>query len=257
MRIQKGYKPTHHRANARYRGVTEHAQYTNFVLESAHDLLLLSQIKTGEEKVAKAGHEKEIHQNFISVMNGDGDVGKTNLFTASTMQKIDRNRTVQVPALGSWDLLNGCVRTVSGAGFKLASNGLKDPVGAYSRLYVEPGDRVYLRMKVRSTSGAADFTFGSNNMRIAPGVTGNTKKISLPANGEFVYVDHTLQFGYPETVNLNINVHQKPSVLKAADIEVRDLEVFYIEETPISVASYHTVIKPALDEIEEKINSIR
>lgn len=47
MRITKTFKPSFHKANARYRGVTEHSQYTNFVLESAHDLLLLSGIATG------------------------------------------------------------------------------------------------------------------------------------------------------------------------------------------------------------------
>lgn len=59
MKIEKKYKPSFHKANARYRGVTELSQYTNFVLESAHDLLLLGNITEGNEATHKDGHKKK------------------------------------------------------------------------------------------------------------------------------------------------------------------------------------------------------
>lgn len=257
MRIEKKYKPSFHKANARYRGVTELSQYTNFVLESAHDLLLLGHITEGNEATNKDGHKKEMYNNFVSIMTGDREVGKSNVFTASTLQKIDYSRTVPVPGLDSWSPLNGCTKTAAGDVIKLSSNGLLDPVGMFSTLYVEPGDKLYIRMKVRSTGGAADFTFGSNNMRMGPNTNGDTRKVPLPQSNEFITIDYVLRFQYAESVSININVHEKPNVLKATNIEVKDLEIYYFNETPIQVSSFDTVIKPNVDELEEKINSIR
>lgn len=257
MKIEKKFKPSFHKANARYRGVTELSQYTNFVLESAHDLLLLGHITEGNEATNKAGHKKEMYNNFVSIMTGDQEVGKSNLFTASTLQKIDYSRTVPVPGLNSWSPVNGCTKTTVGDAIKLSSNGLLDPVGMYSTLYVEPGEKLYIRMKVRSTAGASDFSFGSNNMRMGPDNNGDTKKVPLAASNEFITVDYVLRFQYAESISININVHEDPNALRATNIEVKDLEIYYFDEAPIQVSSFHTVIKPSIDELEEKINSIR
>ncbi|MES9681789.1 hypothetical protein ABWK22_02490 [Gottfriedia acidiceleris] len=257
MLIEKKYKPSFHKANARYRGVTELSQYTNFVLESAHDLLLLGHITEGNEKTNKVGHQKEMYNNFVSIMTGDQEVGKSNLFTASTLQKIDYSRNVPIPTLNSWSPLNGCTMTTVGDAIKLSSNGLQDPVGMYSTLYVEPGEKLYIRMKVRSTGGASDFSFGSINMRKGPESNGDTKKVSLEASNEFKTVDYVLRFQYAESISININVHENPDTLKATNIEVKDLEIYYFNELPVQVSSFDTVIKPNVDELEEKINSIR
>lgn len=257
MIIEKKHKPSFHKANARYRGVTEHAQYTNFVLESAHDLLKIAHITTGNDSVAINGHAKELYQNFVSVMTGDEEVGKSNVFTASTLQKINHNRIVPVPVLDNWIPINGCTMTKTGDVYKLTSAGLRDPVGMATNLYVEPGDKIYVRLKVKSNTGAADFSFGSINMRTGPDTKGDTKKRPLEKNQGFITLDYILRFGYSESVSLNINVHEQPDILTATEIEVKDLEIYYIEETDVQVKSFDQQIKPNLDGIEEKINSIR
>lgn len=256
MRLEKKYKPSFHKANSRYRGVTEHSHYTNFVLESAHDLLLLSHITTGNQTTLVKGHEEEMYGNFVSIMTGDGEIGRANLFTSSMLQKIDRSRTVPVPGLQSWSALNGCTQTQSGTTFTLSSQGLLDPVGMYATLYVEPGDKIHMRLRVKSTGGAPDFSFGSNNMRVN-GNIGDTKKVKILANEEFQIVDHVIRAQYAQFIQLNINVHQAPNTLSATSIQVKDLEVCYFHEASVQTASFDTVIKPAVNELEEKINSIR
>lgn len=257
MIIQKQYKPSFHKANARYRGVTELSQYTNFVLESAHDLFLLSNLTTGNEVINMKGHKEELHDNFVSIMTGDEQVAKSNIFTASTLQKIDYTKPVIVPSLDNWSPLNGCSMTKVDDTYQLTSSGLQDPVGLYSTLYVEPGDKIYIRLKVRSREGAADFSFGSNNIRISPSENGNTRKVALEASDDFILLDYVLRCQYAESISLNINVHQDPDILKAAAIEVKDLEIHYFEESPINVSNFYTEIKPTVDEIEETLNSIR
>lgn len=96
MIIEKKYKPSFHKANALYRGVTEHSQYTNFVLESAHDLLKIGHITTGNEVTDIKGHESEMYDNFVSIMTGDSELGKSNLFTASSLQKVDQEIDITV-----------------------------------------------------------------------------------------------------------------------------------------------------------------
>lgn len=257
MQLEKRFKPTHTKANARYRGVTEHSQYTNFVLESAHDLLLLSHLTTGNEHKGRLGHEEEIKQNFQAVMTGDGEVQKANLFTAATLQKINREKSVPIPSMGAWELVNGCVRTATSGGHKLNSAGLQNPVGALSRLFVETGDRLYIRMKVRSATGAENMSFGSSNIRRGPSETGDLKQVNLAAGADFVTVDHIIGAGYTESITLNVNLHTDPDFLKVTEIEVKDVEVFYLQETPVQASSYHDRIKPVMDELEETINSIK
>ncbi|MEK1828977.1 hypothetical protein AAAC51_07460 [Priestia megaterium] len=190
-------------------------------------------------------------------MTGDSGVGKSNLFTASTLFKIDHDRQVPVPKLTSWSSLNGCTLAPAGSTQKLTSAGLLDPVGMYSTLYVEPGDKIYMRFKVRSTGGANDFTFGSNNMRKGPDTMGDTRKVPLAASTAFITVDYMLRFQYAENVSLNLNVHQNPATLKAASVEIKDLEIYYFKEADVQVSSIYSTLSPALDELEEKLNSIR
>lgn len=256
MIIEKKFKPSFHKANSRYRGVTEHSQYTNFVLESAHDLLLLSHISTGNESTLIKGHEKEMFDNFVSIMTGDEEIGRSNLFTSSTLQKINKDRAVPVPGLESWSPLNGCTQTQNGTTFTLSSQGLQDPVGMYSTIWVEPGDKLYIRLKVRSNGGAPAFSFGSNNMR-TNGSIGDTKAVNISTNQEFQIVDYVIHAQYAQFISLNINVHEAPNTLSATSIEVKDLEVHYFQESLIQAASFDTIIKPAVNVLEEKINSIR
>lgn len=257
MMIEKKYKPSFHKANARYRGVTELSQYTNFVLESAHDLLLLSHLTTGNEVTNVKGHEQEVYDNFVSVMTGDKEVAKSNLFTASTLQKIDYSRTVAVPDLHNWSALNDCTMTESNGVYSLSSAGLKDPVGMYSTLYVEPGDKFYIRLKVRSLNGATDFSFGSNNIRTGPNQSGDTRKYALDGSNEYTTLDYVLRCQYAGYISLNINVNEKPALLRAASIDIKELEIHYFQESLIGVSNFDTGIKPNVDEVEEQINSIR
>lgn len=257
MQLEKRFKPTHHKANARYRGVTEHAQYTNFVQETAHDLLLLSHLKTGNEKTDRLGHEKEIEQNFRAVMTGDGDVAKTRLFKVAKLQKLDRSRTVDMAPLPNWELVNNTTKVTEGNGLRLSDSGLKTPAGALTRLYVEAGDRLYLRMKVRSETGAPNFSFGSSNMRMGPGEYGNLKEVPLAAGEEYVVVDHILEVRHNESITLNLNLFTSPDFLTATKVQVRDLECYYLNEQGVQAAGYHDVVKPRIDAIEETINSIK
>lgn len=110
MRIEKKYKPSFHKANARYRGVTELSQYTNFVLESAHDLLLLGHITEGNEATHKDGHKKEMYNNFVSIMTGLSRSREVECIYGFHASKIDYSRTVPVPGLDSWSPLNGCTK---------------------------------------------------------------------------------------------------------------------------------------------------
>ncbi|UOE58051.1 hypothetical protein [Cytobacillus oceanisediminis] len=256
MRLEKKHKPSFHKANARYRGVTEHNQYTNFVLETAHDLVLLINVTKGNQHTQQEGHEKEIYNNFVSVMTGDKEVGKSNLFTASTLQKIDKSRNVPVPGMEGWSSIGGCTVTKSGDSFMLTSQGLIETTGMFSPLYVEPGDKIYIRLKVKSGAGAPYFSFGSNNLRTVE-QTGNTKKVEVSAGADYILVDHVLRCHYTEAIQLNINLHESPEFLQPTSVEIKDLEIHYFQETSVAASSFDTSIKPSVDAMEEKINSIR
>lgn len=257
MRLEKRYKPSFHKANAPYRGVTSLNQYSNFVLESAHDILQLSHILTGNEKKGVTGHQKDVEKNFMSIMTGDEEVGRTNLFTSSTLRKIDKERALYTPPVLSWSKLNGCVVTDTGDGYELSSEGLLDPVGIYKNIYVQPGDFIYMRLKAKSVSGAESFSFGSNNKREGANKVGDTKQVTLVAGEGFKVFDYIIACKYAQTISLSINVHEKPNTLTPTKVIVKDVEVFYMQEKPVRISSFEKDIKPAINTIEERINSMR
>lgn len=255
MIIEKKHKPTFHKANARYRGVTELGQYSNFVLESAHDIVRLNHLILGNEKKGISGQLNEIKDNFQAIIGGDREVGNANLFTAATLNKI--SEVVDVPPIESWNSLNECIVAKTENGVKLESKGLMGTVGIYTPLYVQPGQQIYIRLKVKSTTGAPTFTIGSSNIRTGPSTTGITKTIPISANSDLLLIDHIISCKYAETIHLNINIHQKPQILKKEDVEIEEFEIYYLDSREISVKSHYAEIKPTLDSIYEQLYSIQ
>lgn len=255
MIIEKKHKPTFHKANARYRGVTELGQYSNFVLESAHDIVRLSHLISGHEGKGINGQLNEIEDNFQAIVSGDREVGNANLFTAATLNKI--SEAVDVAPIENWSSLNECIITKTEKGVKLESKGLVGTVGIYTSLYVQPGQQIYIRLKVKSTTGAPTFTIGSSNIRTGPSTTGVTKTVPISANSDSLLIDHIISCKYAETIHLNINIHQAPQVLKKEAIEIEDFEIYYLDSKEISVKSHHTEIKPTLNSMYEQLYSIQ
>jgi hypothetical protein len=257
MWYEKKLKPSFHRANARFRGVTDFHQYANFLNESGHDLFRLFSEMFGNDHRNTPGHQREMKDNFVAAMNGGRDVGKAQLFTAATLYKIDDARNVPLPALGQWIPLNGAGRTEATDGLVISSAGLQDPVGLYSTMYVEPGDKLYIRLKAKSTNGAPDFSFGSNNLRTGPNANGDTRKVPLEAGADYQLYDYILRCQYAGTVSININVHENPEQLRVSTVQVKDLEISYIQEKDLQFAPLEGRLKTEVGQIEERINSIR
>lgn len=257
MKLEKKYKPTFHKANARYRGVTELGQYSNFVLESAHDLVHLHHILNGHTGKGIKGQTQEIGDNFKAIMGGEEEVGNSTLFTAATLNTLDKERKVEIPSLENWQPLNQCIIQPTKKGVILESKGLKDPVGIYTPLYVESGQQLYMRLKVKSATGAPSFSFGSNNKRTGPSLEGDVKPVFISRNQDYLLVDHILTCKYTETIHLNINVHQFPEVLNPESIEIEDFEIYYLNSSDVHVMSMHEELKPTVNRMYEQLYSIQ
>ena len=255
MIIEKGWKPSGTKANARYRGVTDLSQYSNFVLETAHDLNLLSHLLTGNEKTNVIGHEKAIDDNHLALFNG-GNPAYYNSFTASTICKVNRDRKVTTPTLDKWESVGGCVVSKVGTGYRLSSNGTLDPCGVRTGIFVMPGDIIFLRLKVNTAiSGTVDgFTFGSENVNNG---TGSLKKLSFTKTNDGFFVDYRLYCTSQETIFLNLYVHKQPTTLKAQSVDILSMECFYAEETKVGVKPLNGEMKQDLNESREVINFLK
>lgn len=255
MFIEKRHKPTFHKANARYRGVTELGQYSNFILESAHDIVHLNHLISGNEKKGVVGQLNEIENNFRAITSGDREVAKSNVFTASTLNKV--GEAIDIPALENWSPLNKCAIVKTDTSVILESKGLVDPVGIHTPLYVQPGQLIYIRLKVKSATGAPTFTIGSSDIRTGPTESGILKTFSIPKNNDYLLIDFVLPCKYSETINLAINIHQTPDELKAESVEIKDFEIHYLESRDVSVKSYREEIKPMLNAMNKQLYSIK
>ena len=254
MRIEKQWKPSVARTNSRYRGVTKKIQYTNFLLEAVHDMTILCNIMTGNEKTGMLGHELGIENNYLSIFNGDRDPGMYNIFTASKLCKAEKKKPLPLPALDKWEVVNNCTVTKKGDGFLLKSPGLLDPCGIRTPLYVMPGQVLYIRLKLKNTAPVDSFKFGSVNLNQNEGAL---KSLSFSQSNDGFFVDYRLYCKHQETIFLNLFVHHLPSSLKAQEIEVLSFEAMYFNELDVATMPLNHQMKSHLNQSRETINFLK
>jgi len=107
-------------------------------------------------------------------------------------------------------------------------------------------------VKLLSGSGAA-FSLGSHNINQGDG---DIRKYEIPQNGSIIYVDKRLYCKHREPITLNIDVHYAPETLAAAAVEITDVEIRYMSENNMTVAGTDSSLKPAINNLEDKIQNI-
>jgi hypothetical protein len=254
FRDEKKWRLSGTKANARYRGVTDLEQYSNFVLESAHDMNLLSHVLTGNKKINMPGHEKAIENNYIALFNGGVSPVMYDSFTASNLMKIDKKRPINVPPLESWESVGGCVVSKTVTGYSLTSPGLVSACGIRTGLFVQSGDVLCIRLRAKTAEAIPDFTIGSENVN---GI-GSLKKSAIAVDSYGFYVDYRLYCKNHETIFLNIYVHYEPeNEVVASSVELMDIGLYYGEEIEVSVTPLNGELKTDLNRMRETLNFLK
>jgi hypothetical protein len=255
MIIKNNLRPTTIRTNSRFRGPTELEKYSNFVLETVHDLKLLSSVMDRNDYIeGHRGHTDYINDNFVAYVGGGVPI-TSNIATASTLQVTKEDVFDSLNLMdANWVAHNGCSKTQTETGVQLSTSGLLDPAGIKTQKYVEEGDIIYIRMGVRFISGDNEsFTIGSSNINQGDG---DLEKFKLPQNGSTIYIDKRLYCKHREPIEININVHNVPDILTATNVEVFDVEIKYMSENNLAVAPINTQVKSKVNELEDKVKNI-
>jgi hypothetical protein len=256
MIIKNNLRPTAIRTNSRFRGPTELGKYTNFVLETVHDLKLLGSVMDRNDFVeGHRGHTDFIRDNFAAYVSGDAPI-TSSISTASTLyHPIGDVFEEEVNLMdSSWATYGECMKMQTPDGVVLESTGLLDPVGVAAQKYVEEGDIIYIRMGVRLLYGDnASFTLGSHDINQNEG---DITKYEIPQNGSIIYVDKRLYCKHREPISINIDVHNLPETLEPTSIEVRDVEIKYLSENNVTVEPVDIVVKSRINNLESKIRNI-
>lgn len=251
---EKQWKPSGTKANARYRGVTDLNQYSNFILESAHDLNLLSHILTGNEKTNIPGHEKAITDNYISLFNGDVNPVAYNSFTASNLMRVNKNHPIPVPPMERWESVGGCVAIKTPDGCHLTSPGTFSSSGIRTALFVQSGEIVSIRLRAKSSQDLPDFSIGSQNIN----GFGDVKKFPIQSDTYGFYIDYRLYCKNHETIFINIYLHDKPSnSVVASSVDLYDIGLYYGEELPVSMTPLNGELKTNLNKMRETLNFLK
>lgn len=254
MYFEKKYKPSGTRANARYRGVTEIMQYHNFIMESVHDLNLLSHITTGNEKTQVIGHERAIEDNTLALFNGTREPAMYDTFTASKLCRTIKDDPITLPALENWEKVQGATVTKTATGYTIASDGKLDPKGIRTPLFVMPGDIIYIRLKIKAPFDILGFAFGSENLNQGEGAL---KKMDVKKTNDGFFVDYRLYCKHQETIFLNLYVHHQPSELRAQSIEIQSFECMYFRELDVRPVPLNGELKTSLNQTRETINFLK
>jgi hypothetical protein len=255
MIIKNNLRPTTIRTNSRFRGPTELEKYSNFILETVHDLKLLGSVMDRNDFIdGDKGHTDFIDDNFIAYVSGGTPI-RANVNTASTLYSPIGNVFDEVNLIeNTWTTYGGCTKAQVLDGVRLIGDGLLQPAGVGIQKYVEEGDIIYLRMGVKLISGnGSAFTIGSHNINQGDG---DTKKIQLPQNGSIIYVDKRLYCKHREPITINIDVYNLPETLTPATVEISNVEIKYLREEQVNVLPTNTVIKSKINVIESKIDNI-
>lgn len=255
MIINSNQRTTVNRTNSRFRGPTELEKYSNFVLETVHDLKLLGSVMDRNEFIdGHRGHKVIIKDNFESYVGG-GVPLEANISTASTICVGKGNVFENIDLLSTdWTTFGGCSKSAGDNGTILSTTGLLDPSGIAAQKYVEEGDIIFIRMGVKLLSGDGNsFSIGSRNINQG---SGDVKKFKIPANGSTIYVDKRLHCLHREPITISIDVHNTPEQLVATSVEVFDIEIKYLSENNLTVQPINTIIKSKINNLEDKINNI-
>lgn len=260
MIIKNQLRPTTIRTNSRFRGQTETEKYTNFVLESVHDMKLLSSVMDRNEYVdGHRGQTDFIDDNFAAYVSGGAPI-IANINTASVLyspleELLKRDTAGYVDLMDSiWTEKNSCSRTKTSTGIQLATLGLNNPEGIVTQLNVKEGDIIYIRMGVKFISGD-NTSFGIGSQNINQNI-GDIKKFTLPENGSIIYIDKRLYCKHREPLSINIDVQNTPSTLQATTVEVFDVEVRYMMEDNVTVLPVNTTLKSRVNNLESDIRNI-
>lgn len=255
MILKKHLRPTLLRTNSRSRGPSELGKYTNFLLETVHDMKLLGSFMDRNEYLpGHKGHVDFIQENFSSYVSGEGAI-TAHVNTATTISHPIGDVLGKVDLMNQeWSPYGGCSRTTSENGVVLSTTGMLDPSGVQAQRQVEEGQIIYMRVGLRVLSGdVTGFALGSYN--ISQG-EGDLSRYKIPENGSIIYIDKRLYCKHREPVSLNIDVHNIPDVLAPAAVEIVDVQIKYMTENGLTMKPTNTVLKSQINELEDKIHNI-
>lgn len=255
MIIKNNLRPTAIRTNSRFRGPTELEKYTNFVLETVHDLKLLGSVMDRNDFVQ--GHKGQtdfINDNFTALVTG-GTTITSNVDTASTIYHPIGDVFEEINLVdNNWSEYGECQRFETQNGIQLHTNGLLDPSGIATQKYVEEGDILYIRVGVKYVSGDHDsFSLGSHD--IGQG-EGDITKYKLPQNGTIIYLDKRLYCKHREPISINIDVNNLPDFLEPTTVEITSIEIKYLREDKVKVQPVDTVVKSKINNLDSKLRNI-
>lgn len=248
-------RPSIIRTNSRYRGPTGLGNYSNFLLESIHDMKLLGATLDRNENIeGHKGQTDHIKDNFSAYLHGDADI-TASADSATILFHTTRPANVSTDLMsGDWAVYGSASRSSSDEATVITSPGLLDPAGIGAQLLGEEGDIFYIRMKVKHIEGdTSGFSIGSHNINYGEGDVENKQ---IPQNGTTIYVDKRLYCRHRGPFTVNIDVHNTPDQLEMGRIEVSEVSIHYAEEHHLAMAPIDMEMKSRARHLEARLKSI-
>lgn len=261
MIIRSDLRPTMIRTNARHRGPSESYQYSNYIGEVIHDLMLLGKVMDQDESKPEAftGHSNYILGNLGGYITGQYPVTSNIQDAAKLIHVKDHlyagdNKLADQLSSSLWTPYGNCVKSATGNKAVISSPGTDTPSGIGTQIMVEEGQVIFIRMAVRLMSGdGTAFAIGSHNINQGKG---DVKNVKLTQNGATIFIDKRLYCQHREPITINIDVQYLPGKLGAGQMEISDLEIRYATENELTLGPLDTYLKPKVNLLEETVNNI-
>lgn len=250
--LQYKLRPNSIRTNAPYRGPTDMIQYTNFLFESLHDINLLGKILDRDEDQKIKGQSDFIRENFAAYFSGEDSEIRSNTQTATKM--FEQKQTIRDGVLDNenWMSYGGCTVAKSSEGYILTSDGSQEKSGILSRLEVQEGQVLSIRMKAKVVNGEANhFRIGSLTVNSNEGAT---KTFSL--SKEEKWVGLYFECREKESISINIEVIGDAEIVKAGQVEIKDFSISLLDTNDYYLEPTNTRMKSKVNQMNEEIQNI-
>lgn len=244
------------KSNARYRGVTEKTEYTNYVLSAVHDMKLLGKVlDTDEYNPAYIGQSDAIESNFANMLYGSKEPIISNTKEVVTIYHPTENLFPTNDLMDTkWTVYGECTkRLTEDKTVVLTSTGRQQNAGIRRTVDGKEGDIYYIRVAIKLIDGATDsFSIGSENINFGKE---DVSKQKLEKD-VVLFMDKRLYCKERTEIVLNIDVNRLSTNLSVASVEVLEAEIRRMEESEVSIAPIQTKLRVESNRMKEKLKEL-
>lgn len=253
MRKIKTQRSTLIKTNSPYRGPTNRADYSNFLLETVHDILRLSRFGLIDYRENDYGLMERNMFNFHAINFGEAKEISSNVSSASKIIKREESvktvNGVNVEDLSSgWESYGGATLLES-----TITGGQTSPSGIRNQVAVKEGDVISVLIHLTPLSNIPNFTIGSENIN----GESDFSHYNILQNKGSIRLEKRLYCQERGDIFINIEAQHLPDLIQPASFKIESLDIAYLKEETYEIRGLSYEIRKDIEKTSSFIEDYK